>query len=818
MRHTRFFPNGLDLESWCSEWFGGDHQLMDLLKPGLALALMLGVGAVTAQTPPPDVKPQAVDDALQKLLPLEVTVNGSKSGSWLLLEQFGSLYAPREAFDEWRVQARENAKAIMYRGTEYLPLSSIPGFSANINFSNQSIELAFSPQSFAATRLTTELSKKPVLSPVLPSFFVNYDLNYSTTTSRGSARAKELGALSEFGASNSLGVLTSSYVARNLTGDASQGTPRSWVRLETTYTKDLPETDQTLRLGDASTRTGLWGLGVYFGGVQLGSNFALTPGFISQSSPALSGISTAPSTIELYVNNVLRQVSTVPTGPFAIDNIPALRGSGDARLVVRDLLGRETVITQTFFTNSQLLAIGLSDWSAEAGRLRLDLGTASGRYGDAFASGTWRYGFNNNLTLEGRTELTRQNKVLGGGLVTGLPWQTLGKSALVASREQSLGAGYQWLLGLERQSLRTGVYFQAQGSSINFRQLGQDRSSLSTKLQLAGNLSYSTESAGSFGFGFASVSRFDAPRIFSISANYATKVGENSSLSVTANHAVAGISSTSVGATLVVPFEKNKFMTGSVTQRSGQQDYYLTAAQSPGFDQSLGWRTLTGQQQGIARAEAGLYYMGRYGRLSGDLSASPSQSATRVGATGGLVLADGYLFATQRVNESFAVAEVQGYGDVGIGLGSNVLTRTNPAGIALIPRMVAYQNNAIRIDPAELPLSAEIDSIEQVVVPAWRSAVKVVFPVRTGRAALLKIIFDDGEPAPAGAVVQIDDDKQEFYVARRGEAFVTGLPQTISQLRLTWNDKQCQFSVILPPPSPDEIVRLGPLQCKGVAR
>jgi len=147
-----------------------------------------------------------------------------------------------------------------------------------------------------------------------------------------------------------------------------------------------------------------------------------------------------------------------------------------------------------------------------------------------------------------------------------------------------------------------------------------------------------------------------------------------------------------------------------------------------------------------------------------------------------------------------------------------VLTRTNAAGIALIPRMTAYQNNSIRIDPAELPVSAEIDSIEQVVVPAWRSGVKVVFPVRSGRAALLKINFDDGEPAPAGSIVQIEGDKQEFYVARRGEAFVTGLQQSDNRLRLTWNDKQCSISVVLPPQSPDEIVRLGPLPCKGIAR
>lgn len=786
----------------------------------VALALLLvGVSSsATAQAPSAAAALQAGTVAPERILPLEVTVNGSNGGTWPLLERLGVLYAPRDAFEEWRVQVRESAQAVTFRGTQYLPLSSIPGFNAKINFANQSIELSFSPQSFAATRLTSELSKKPVLSPVLPSAFINYDINYATTASRGAAAPKDLGVLAEIGVSNAWGVLTSSHVGRNLFSDPALGAPRSWLRLETTFTKDLPETNRTLRLGDASTRAGMWGSSVYFGGVQWGSNFALTPGFISQPTPALRGISTTPSTVELYVNDVLRQVSTVPTGPFAIDNFPALTGSGNARLVVRDLLGRETVITQAFFTSGQLLATGLSDWSVEAGRLRLDLGTASGHYGNGFASGTWRYGVNDKLTLESRAELTRKNQVLGGGVVVGLPLQILGKTALVASREQSLGAGHRWLLGLERQSLRTGVYLQAQGSSINFRQLGQDAAALPTKLQVAGNVSYATENIGSFGLGFASLSRFDAAQVFTVSANYSIRVGGNSSLSLTASRAAAGASGTSVGATLVVPLEGNKVVTASLTQRSGQQDYYVTAAKNPGFDESLGWRTLAGEQQGTPRAEGGLYYIGRYGRLSGDVSASRSQSALRLGATGGLVFADGNLFATRRVDDSFAVAEVKGYGDIGIGLGSNVLTRTDAAGIALIPRMTAYQNNAIRIDPAELPLSAEIDSIEQVVVPAWRSGVKVVFPVRSGRAALLKINFDDGEPAPAGSIVQIEGDKQEFYVARRGETFVTGLQQSDNRLRLTWNDKQCSISVVLPPQSPDEIVRLGPLPCKGIAR
>ncbi|MBK9521589.1 MAG: fimbria/pilus outer membrane usher protein, partial [Rhodocyclaceae bacterium] len=138
-----------------------------------------------------------------------------------------------------------------------------------------------------------------------------------------------------------------------------------------------PDQRETLVIGDTSTRPGMLGSTTYFGGIRFGSNFGLTPGFIRNPVPKLSGSSSAPSTVNLYVNDVLRQTSNIPTGPFAIDNFPALTGGGEARLVVRDVLGRETVITQSFFTSSSLLAAGLDDWSVEAGRVRQELGTVS---------------------------------------------------------------------------------------------------------------------------------------------------------------------------------------------------------------------------------------------------------------------------------------------------------------------------------------------------------------------------------------------------------------------------------------------------------
>jgi outer membrane usher protein len=126
-----------------------------------------------------------------------------------------------------------------------------------------------------------------------------------------------------------------------------------------------------------------------------------------------------------------------------------------------------------------------------------------------------------------------------------------------------------------------------------------------------------------------------------------------------------------------------------------------------------------------------------------------------------------------------------------------------------------YQNNSVRLAPDDLPISAEIENIEKYVVPAWRSTVKVDFPVRGGHGALLKITFEDGEVVPAGAVVNIKGDDEIFYVARRGEAFVTGLQPT-NVVVLNWKGQQCEIDVELPLMTEDDIPRIGQLVCKGV--
>src|SRR5574341_957071 len=267
-------------------------------EPGIRLK-----SATELSLPQAPAAPAATAATRERLLPLEVRINGARAGSWLLLEKGGALYAPPDAFEEWRLARSPSVRGIEYRGQTWYPLASIAGYEAQYNFAEQAVDLRFLPSAFAATRLGAPPVERPPLSPVLPSFFLNYDVNQTVTAGRHFDTRRELGALMELGFSSGSGVLTSSYVGRNL-GDEDNTEPRNWRRLETTFTRDYPEHNVSLRLGDGSTRPGTWGRQVYFGGVQLGRNYALSPGFITYPLPLIAGQSSAPSTVELYGEDV----------------------------------------------------------------------------------------------------------------------------------------------------------------------------------------------------------------------------------------------------------------------------------------------------------------------------------------------------------------------------------------------------------------------------------------------------------------------------------------------------------------------------------
>jgi len=747
-------------------------------------------------------------------MPLDVIVNGVRGGAWTLLERGGRLYAPADAFEEWRLI--RGPSSVQYRGESWYALSEIAGFQARLNFAEQSIELDFLPSAFNAVRVANEgAMARPPLNDAIPAAFFNYDLNFQTTTGTGlSASSRDLGGLFEAGWTGRWGLLTSSFVGRNF-ASSDPLAHSEFKRLETTFTRNFLENNATLRVGDTYSRGGLSSQSIYFGGLQYAKDYSLQPGFITQPVPVLAGVSAAPSTVELFINNSLRQVTQLPPGPFRIDNVPALAGAGEARLVVRDILGRETVITQPLIGNGRMLEVGLSDWSFELGWPREGLGTANADYGRLFASGYYKQGLSKSLTLEANAEVSRDVRRVGAGALYTLPFASVGQAAFSISQDEAGRRGHNWQLGIERSGLAHGIAASVIGASRDFRQVGVPIGEPS----LRGVVSYSYTHAdiGQVGFSYGVVDSELSGRTQTVNLVYSVRIGLRASLSVSASRVTGVSSGSAVGVTLNLPLDNRVLVTAGAGVRGGEQDYFAGFSRSLSAETGWGYRANAGQRSGGKYAEGGVLYQADKYFASADVSAGSRQSAMRLGLVGGAVWADGMVFATRRVQDSFAIVEVPGYADVGVGFQSGNLTSTDASGRALLPRLLPFQRNSIRLDPAELPISAELDSIEMDVVPALRSAVKITFPVRTGRGALVRVVLDDGEPAPAGAEMEIAGDSKQFYVARRGEVFLTGM-QPANRVRLHWKNRTCTMDIPLPAGTKDEIARVGPVVCSGVAR
>lgn len=775
----------------------------------LALLLLLGSGHDGhAQAPRP------VESRI-RVYPLEVVLNGAPVGLWPVIERDGEVYAPPEVFGAWHLQRPAAAHQLEYKGLTYFSLVALPGAEVKIDAEQGRLLLNVRAEAFTGARMKAAQSAVPQREDVIPSAFLNYDLTFNESQFRGTPSSHSLGALGELGFSNSWGLLTNTFAARDLIGGIT-GRPQL-LRLETTLRHDFPDERYTLSLGDAATRSGALGRPTLFGGVQFGTNFSLAPQMNRLPLPVVTGQTLTPSTVQLYVNDVLRQTAKVPAGPFTLDSLPAITGNGDISVVVRDILGRETVITQPFFIASDLLAAGLNDWSVEAGKLREDLGSASAHYGDSFASGIWRRGINTVFTAETHAEISRARSVAGAAGVFALGRQYLFRGGVLGGRDEVLGDGHRWTSSVQWQGRANSVLISAEGNSRTFRYLSEPVAVAPPRLQFAAQGGFFLSSYGRLGAGLAVQMPYDLPRVATASLNYTKVLSNNWQVNVNVARAFGSAAATTVGVWVNIPLSKRNTAVVSSQARQGQLDTYSSVSHSPDSGYGTAWRVLGGYND-QPRAEASLFYFGRKGIASSEVSTSPDGTNLRLGANGGLLYTSGKLFAVPHHDLAAALVDVPGYAGIGVGLGQQISAHTDSDGYALVTRLNAYQRNPIRLDPSDLPLTAEIDSIELPVVPQWRSVARVKFPVRGGRAAMVHVVLDDGKPAPTGATVQIEGEDRDFYVGRHGEAYLTGLKQS-NRLKLRWHDTSCDMVVDLPPGSDNDIARVGPITCKGaVAR
>lgn len=732
----------------------------------------------------------------------EVHVNGTPQDTTLVLQgRDGAIYVRPADMQQWRLDVGCSGE-VSHGGDTYCPLAAIEGLTYQVDPSGGTLSIGV-PATLLAENQLSGMSlgtDKPMPSP--PGGYLNYDV-FAGREERGPTTTS---TLLETGVFGRLGSGSSTLLARR-GGDAPQT-----VRLDTSFVRDQPERMATLRLGDTISSASGWGRAVRMGGVQWATNFATRPAFVTFPLPTVDGVAAAPSTVDYYVNDALRLRREVPSGPFSIQDLPVVTGAGEIRMVVRDLLGREQVVSQAFYASSGILAKGLRDYSYELGFERRNYGLASNDYGSPLAVATERRGLTDHLTGEVHAEMLADQQTLGlsGDVLLG----NLGVLSVSAAGSHDRGGhGGLLELGFQRQSSYLSWGARSQLTTPGFTQLGYEPPARPPRQMSSAYVSVGTRRLGSFGMSYTHQDFREREDVELLGASYSRALGGLGYMSLSALRFLGGDGSTLISMTFTAPLGPVDSVSLNGQTHAGSAGGVMQYQHNLPAGSGAGWRL----QAGLSPDDpslAELALQNDVGTYTLGAAQSQGQRAYQASVRGGLALLAHRVYPSRHIDDSFAVVRVPGFPGVRVYADNQPVAVTDEEGYALVPRLRAYQRNPIRIEQADLPLDADIQGLQLDAVPYSHSAVALTFPVKASRGAIVVVQLEDGSFLPAGATITVEGGTTTFPVGYEGEAYLTGLDAT-NQLHASWRGQSCTMTVAFMA-TDDPLPRIGPVICKGV--
>src|SRR5581483_7341207 len=455
------------------------------------------------------------------------------------------------------------------------------------------------------------------------------------------------------------------------------------VRLGSTWTRDQPESATTLRIGDSITgASSFWGGAARFAGVQWGTDFATQPGLITFPLPTIAGATALPSTVNLYVNGALRMSTNVPMGPFQLRDAPAITGDGQIQVVVRDLLGREQVITQSFYASPALLRQGLQDFSYEIGAVRENYGLASDDYEHALVVGTERVGLTDSLTAEVHGEVLREQQTLGVGGAWLIP--SIGvASAAVAGSHSTQGSGGLAVVGFDRTARRFSFGATVQVANKRFIDVGS-LGGQPTPIRMA--RAYANVALGrlsSIGLASARQDYGDGRVVELNSIREDFQLRGFGFLSLAVTRARAATSDTTIELLFTRSLGERTSATLDASSQGGRTQELIQIQRNLPAGAGSGYRVTAGMD-GSPDGEIEYTWQTATGTYDADALRVAGETQESVSATGGIALMGERLFPTRRIDGSFAVVDVGKEPGVRIYDDNQLVGRTDADGQALV--------------------------------------------------------------------------------------------------------------------------------------
>jgi len=746
---------------------------------------------------------EAVADAQ---LFLQLVVNQMDTGRVIAVEQrAGQLFVPASALQDVGMKLPGDPDGSV-------ALDSVPGLHSDYDSNGQRLLLDVPPswlqEQFIGNRNTYPRTH------AMSSFgaLLNYDVYFNDTDEGGSY----LAAWNEVRLFDNWGTLSNTgQLRQTLSSGISNSTLNNgYRRYDTTWRFSDDERLLTYEAGDVISAALPWSSSVRLGGVQLSRDFAVRPDLVTYPLPQFAGEAAVPSSVDLFINGYKTESAQLQPGPYTLTNIPFINGAGEAVVVTTDALGRQVSTTVPFYVTSTLLQHGLTDFSVAAGTLRRDYTLRDFGYGPGAASGTFRYGYSDNLTLESHAEASSDLAL--GGLGGNLRLGNFGvlNTAVSQSRFDSR-SGRQLSLGYQYNSARYSLMYQRverRDAYADLTLVDTPYARLSKRSEQV-TLSLNLERFGSLGLGYFDVQAADDSRTRLLNLSWSKPLWRNSSVYLSANREI-GDSNWAMQAQLVIPFDLNGSLALS-TERgkdgaSRQRINYSRAVPSEG---GVGYNLGYAQGDAPTYRQADLTWRLQSVQLQAGVYGSSDAQTRWADASGSLVWMGGNTFAANRINDAFVVVSTQGFAGIPVRYENQLVGETDHKGHLLVPWSSAYYRAKYEIDPLNLPPNVQTPNVEQRVSVRRGSGYLLEFPLRRVLAASITLVDGQHQELPLGSLVVHEQSNTQAVVGWDGLVYLENL-SAHNTLHVTLGEgRSCQASFDINEQQQD-VPLIGPLVCQ----
>ena len=604
-------------------------------------------------------------------------------------------------------------------------------------------------------------------------------------------------------------------------GGSASSNENKWQHVNSWLERDITPLRARLTLGDSYTNGDIFD-GINFRGAQLASDDNMLPDSQKGFAPVIHGIARGTAQVSIKQNGYEIYQSTVPPGPFTINDLYAAGNGGDLQVTIKEADGTSQVFSVPWSTVPMLQREGHTRYAVTAGEYR------SGndqQEKPKFFQSTLLHGLPAGWTLYGGTQLADNYRAFNLGV--GKNMGEFGAVSLDATQANATlpddsshqGQSIRFLYNKSLYETGTNVQlvgyrYSTQGyysfADTTYRRMsGYDVETQDGVIQVKPkftdyyNLAYNkrgkvqmsvTQQLGRTATLYVNGSRQTywstnkADEQLQLGLNAAVDdINWTLSYSLTKNAWQQGrdqmlafnvnipfshwlrSDSKSVWRHASASYSMSHDLDGRMTNLAGLYGTLLE-------DNNLSYSMQTGYASGGEGNNGGtgyaaMNYRGGYGNANVGYSHSDGFKQLYYGMSGGVLAHANGITLSQPLNDTVVLIKAPGAGDVKVENQTGV--RTDWRGYAVMPYATEYRENRVALDTNTLADNVDLDDAVVSVVPTHGAIVRAEFKAHVG-VKILMTLTHNGKPVPFGAMVTSGDNQSGSIVAHNGQVYLSG--------------------------------------------